>query len=231
MPNYVRVPKCPFYLSEQKKSVSCEDTYHSFDTEQEKVAHMEKYCCRLTWALCPYAADLSKAYEEGDDGAVDEAKMTAMKKEMKSLSTKIGKAEKKIERMQKKIDDLRAVNQSFVRMNDELQKQKQEYYRRWRELLKQKDDDEEAIRTQLNVLTTVYEQRMAYLIETYCPEGFREMDVKEWALDKKFAITAAAVDGEYVWKVVYGEDDGEGIQETDAGEAEKTEVPEPGDRD
>lgn len=211
MPNSCHVPVCPFYVDEKRKSISCEDTFRGFKTTEMKYSWMEIYCDSWEWQKCPYARDLSEAYarfEEGDINALEEHKIEAMKKEMKSLSTKLGRAEKRIARQQKKIDELRAVNQSFITLNNNLEKQKKEFYKRWREAEAKIKKGDDKILNELQTLGGIYEQRMCYLIEEYAPEKILvDSDVEAWAGDRAFALVHDAdEDHGRFWKVVFEED-------------------------
>ena len=218
MPNIVHLPICPFFKYEKRKSICCEDTYHGFMTAEAKESWLYMYCDTWDWMRCPYAADRSEAYErlaKGDGNALDKQEKEAMKKEMKSLSTKLGRAEKKIERMQKKIDELRAVNQSFVNVNNNLESQKKEFFRRWREAQDKLDQGDEQIRSELLKLGAIYEQRMCYLIDTFAPGKIMyEEDVEAWAADREFALLHEYIDINdlekrrtgLAWKVVFNKE-------------------------
>ena len=191
MPRYTR---CPYYIDENKNSISCEDCCRSYDSSDKKWAWMDMYCDSWDWMKCPYAMDRSEAYkrfEEGDTMALEHQEVDALKKEVHSLRSKLGHKDKKIERMQKKIDDLRAVNQSYTRVNQNLEKQKADIYRKWRSAESRVRAQDDKIWAEIGSLSEIYEQRMAYLIDTYCPDGkLRESAVKEWAGDREFAIAA-----------------------------------------
>lgn len=213
-----RYTLCPFFEHGERKSrITCEDTYRWFDSDEEKESWMDTYCDN-EWTECPYAIDLNEAYdrlEKGDEMALENHKIDALEKELKGMATKLGTAEKRIERQQKKIDDLRAVNQSYINVNDNLEKQKRSYFEKWKKSDKQLKEYERKIDVQLKGIVMTYEQRMAYLIDTYCPNGkLRERDVEEWAKDRSFAIVFSriedeelGIEGEPAWKVVFKEDD------------------------
>ena len=212
MPNNTRIPFCPFYKDEKNKSISCEDTYHVFSDVDEKYAWMDMYCDEWDWAKCPYAMDLTEAYarlEKGDEKALENQKIEAMQKELKSLSSKLGRAEKRIERQQKKIDELRAVNKSFTNVNNSLEKQKKEFYNRWRKAQDELDKGNETVMEELQRLGGIYEQRMCYLIDRFADGFFCESDVERWAGDREFALVRDYDEdlGDMVWKVVFKEDE------------------------
>ena len=210
MPRYTR---CPYYIDESRSSISCEDVCRSFDSAEKKWAWMDMYCDSWDWMKCPYAMDRSEAYtrfEEGEKMALIEQEVKAQKKEIESLLRKLGRANKRIERQQKKIDELRAVNQSYTRVNQTLEKQKADIYAKWRSAESRVRAQDDAIWAEIGNLSEIYEQRMAYLIDTYCPDGkLRESDVKEWAGDRSFAIAAdkESFEDDLAWKVVFMEEE------------------------
>ena len=226
MPNNTRIPFCPFYKDEKNKSISCEDTYHVFSDVDEKYAWMDMYCDEWEWQKCPYAMDLTEAYarlEKGDEKALEKQKIESMQKELKSLSSKLGRAEKRIERQQKKIDELRAVNTSFTNVNNSLEKQKKEFYTRWRKAQDELDKGNETVMEELRRLGDIYEQRMCYLIDRFADGFFCESDVERWAGDREFALVRQYDEdlGDMVWKVVFKEDEPDKDIQTDVQEGQE----------
>lgn len=213
-----RYTLCPFFEhGERKARITCEDTYRWFDSDEEKWSWMNMYCDN-EWTKCPYAIELNEAYErleKGDEKALENHEIEALKKELKGMATKLGTAEKKLERAQKRVDELAAINKSFISKNEDLEKQKREYYEKYRKAEMQLKEYERKIDAQLKGIVMTYEQRMAYLIDTYCPNGkLRERDVEEWAKDRSFAIVFSriedeelGIEGEPAWKVVFKEDE------------------------
>ena len=216
MPNKIHVPRCPFYKDEQKKTITCEDTYRSFDDLNRKWGWMKMYCDSWDWMRCPYAMDLNAAYdrlEKGDDTALEKNQKEAMKREMKSLSIKLGKAEKRIERMQKKIDHYRMVNQSLVNVNETLENKNRHIHQKWKDLSDKMQDYEEKVSGQVMQISEIYEARIAYLMDTYAKGILYESDVKEWAKGKEYAIVYTNdKDDDYAkpcFKVIFRKEEGE----------------------
>lgn len=212
MPRYTM---CPFYVDENKKSISCEDVCRTYRNLEEKNAWMDMYCDSWEWAKCPYAADRSEAYaayEKGDGKALDNEKIKALEKENKYLRTLLGKAEKRVERQQKKIDDLRAVNQSFIRVNTQLEKTGKEHYNKWRDANTAMEIYEEKIAYQVQQISDSYEARLAYMMDTYTNGVLHESDVKEWLKGKEFAIVWVKDEdgGEPFYKVMFKESGADG---------------------
>ena len=210
MPRYTR---CPYYIDESRQSISCEDVCRSYDSMKQKSSWMDMYCDSWDWMKCPYAADMDEAYrryEEGDETALIEQELKAQKKEIESLIRKLGRANKRIERQQKKIDELRAVNQSYQRRNEDL-------YLKWRSSDSRVRAQDDKIWGEITNLSAIYEQRMAYLIDTYCPDKkLRESDVKAWAGDREFAIVAApGKEDETIWEVAFKENEDDGKRSED----------------
>ena len=223
MPRYTM---CPFYVDENKKSISCEDICRTYKTPECKYDWMTMYCDSWEWMKCPYAIDRSEAYaayEKGDVKALENQEIKALEKENKYLRTLLGKAEKRVERQQKKIDELRAVNQSFTNVNNSLEKQKKEFYTRWRKAQDELDKGNETVMEELRRLGDIYEQRMCYLIDRFADGFFCESDVERWAGDREFALVRQYDEdlGDMVWKVVFKEDEPDKDIQTDVQEGQE----------
>lgn len=233
MPNYGHTAICPFYMGEKPKTISCEDAFRRFKDEKRRDAWTNMYCYEWDWMKCPYAADLTEAYEryeKGDDMALENHENEALRKELKSVSTRLGRIEKRCERQQKKIDELRAVNQSLTTQNINLHKQNKDVYKRWRELDHDTDEFQKTVWDQVQKISRMYEQRICYLIEEYVPDKkFTEGDVAAWAKDKAFALVYEKSEDdnwpEPYWAVRYGEEteteDGQKDTELQANETEE----------
>lgn len=192
MPRYTR---CPYYIDDSRKTISCEDVCRSYNSAEQKWAWMDMYCDSWDWMRCPYAAARTEAYrkyEEGDKAALEEQKDRATKDEIRSLTTKLG-------RMNKKLDKMRAKNQ-------DLEVQKKLYYEKWRKAQDQLQEYEKNIAGQLGAMAGIYEQRMAYLIDSYADDGrLYEQEVEHWAGDRAFAIIHDEDGAGRFWKVVFQE--------------------------
>lgn len=215
MPRYTL---CPYFEYERKARISCEDIYRRFDTNEDKWSWMDMYCDN-EWTKCPYAMELTEAYdrlEKGDEMALEDHKIKALEKELKGMATKLGTAEKKLERAQKKIDELTAVNKSFLRKNDEVEKQKRRMYEKYRKADDQLRSYEGKIDDQIKKIISVYEQRLCYLIENFTDGKVYEDDMAAWAGEKAMALVAEFDDKGIYWQVKYGEEakeDGKNILE------------------
>lgn len=92
-----RFALCPFFHSEKRLSISCEDTVRQFYSRQEKMAHMSKHCDR-DWESCRYAIALNELYERmfnmktqrDRDLAAFEHLAAARKKENEELRQRLG---------------------------------------------------------------------------------------------------------------------------------------------
>lgn len=200
MPRYTR---CPYYIDESRRSISCEDVCRSYSSENKKWAWMDMYCDSWDWMKCPYAADISEAYrryEEGDEMALIEQELKAQKKEIESLLRKLGRANKKLDKERAK--------------NKDLESQKKIYFEKWRKADEQLREYEKKIADQLGAMAGIYEQRMAYLIDSYAADGrLYEQEVEAWAGDRAFAITHDEDDAGRFWKVVFQEEETEDVPE------------------
>lgn len=222
MPNTAKLPICPYYRSERDRIITCENTYHTYSTAVLKDTWLDKYCvCK--WECCPYAAELEKAYEryyKGDDKALMDNEIKALRKEMQNLSTKLGRSEKRVARQQKRIDELLAVNKSYFRENEDLIAQKKDMYAELRATREEIEKLKAHVYEDYMKMSKLYEDRLAYLMDTYCDGRLRESDVAKWADGKEYALT---IDDEAwcgrVWKVITREEQQEG-GETDGDEPE-----------
>ena len=200
MPRYTR---CPFYIDESRRSISCEDVCRSYSSENKKWAWMDMYCDSWDWMKCPYAADISEAYrryEEGDEMALIEQELKAQKKEIESLLRKLGRANKKLDKERAK--------------NKDLESQKRIYFEKWRKADEQLHEYEKKIADQLGAMAGIYEQRMAYLIDSYADDGrLYEQEVEHWAGDRAFAIVHDEDGAGRFWKVVFQEEETEDVPE------------------
>jgi hypothetical protein len=215
MPRYTL---CPYYIDDNGESISCEDTIRTLGSKKKQ--WMDDYCDKA-WESCPYAEAITKAYieyERGDIKALDEEKITALTKENDSLRKKLGRRNKRIDRLEKKLTEFRQINKNYLTIHDTLRKQKTEYYKKWRETREELDTVERKVYDQIMGIVTIYEQRMAYLIDTYAPSGILEDNIKRWAADKEFAIVSEdAGEGKIRWVVRFKSDD----EEEDAEDAER----------
>lgn len=61
-----RFAVCPFFHSEKKLSISCEDTVRQFYKKTEKRKQLKDHC-DSDWESCKYAIALNKLYERMDE--------------------------------------------------------------------------------------------------------------------------------------------------------------------
>ena len=225
--NSGRYTLCPFYKWDREARITCEDTYRHFESLLERCAWMDMYCDN-EWMKCPFAMDLTEAYaklEKGDESALENQKIEAMQKELKSMSTKLGMAEKKLERLQKKLDEEKELNKSWQRQHEEDEKKKKMFFSYWKDSQAEMDEYERHEAERYGKLAQLYEDRLAYLISEHCGGRLEEKTVKEWAEGKEYAITFDEKESEPVWIVVFKEDtegeedEPEGISENDRPEA------------
>jgi hypothetical protein len=205
-----RTVLCPFYIDDSRLTVSCEDSVHPYETLDQKATWMDEHCY-ANWESCPHAAALSAAYErawKGEKDAVEKHEVKTLRKEMKGLLVRIGKADKQVERLQKKVEELQALNDSYQRKTEELEQRRRETYKKWRAAQGKIDQGDSKINEELVRLGTIYEQRMCYLLATYAPDGaMYEDNINDWAGDKSFALVADYEGPRLKWKVVFEDED------------------------
>lgn len=194
--NSGRYTRCPYYRWEYEARITCEDTYRHFECKAQKNAWMDMYCDSWDWMKCPYAADLTEAYEryeKGDEKALEKHENEALRKEIKSIAMKLGHAERKIRKLTAKAEDL--------------EKQKLIYFEKYRKALEQLDEYEKKIAGQVQVIVDAYEARLAYMMAMFSDGTLNESDVKDWIKDKEWAIVKTE---NGILEVVYKEtEDGE----------------------
>lgn len=108
MPRYTI---CPYYVDDNKKTVSCEDVIRRFVTYRSKNKHMNRYCDK-DWQDCPYASSLSAMYQRIEEGASEEQEKLihsamALEKENKKLISLLGRYDIRIETKDAEIQQLR----------------------------------------------------------------------------------------------------------------------------
>jgi chromosome segregation ATPase len=164
---------------------------------------MDLYCDSWDWQKCPYAVDISEAYrryEEGDEMALIEQELKAQKKEIESLLRKLGRANKNIDKLKAK--------------NQDLESQKRIFYEKWRKTDEQLREYEKKGADELGAMAGIYEQRMAYLIDSYAADGrLYEQEIENWAGDRAFAIVGDEDGAGRFWKVVFQEEETEDVPE------------------
>lgn len=206
MPNYGHIAICPFYRAEKNKSISCEDTFRRFKNENKRNAWATMYCDSWDWMKCPYAADLTEAYEryeKGDGMALENHENEALRTELEKMSRRLGMAEKRCERQQKKIDELRAVNQSLVNVNENLTAQNKRIYKQWRELSSRNEAFEKKIFDQVQTAISIYSDRLCYMVDKY--GELRDSEVEAWSQGKEYAVIVQKDGDDKVWKAVVRE--------------------------
>lgn len=59
---------CPFYMSDSRNSISCEDCIRQFPDKKTKRQHIRNFCEDMeNYKSCPWAYSLLKMYEEFED--------------------------------------------------------------------------------------------------------------------------------------------------------------------
>ena len=134
--------------------------------------------------------------------ALIEQEVKAQKKEIESLLRKLGRANKKLDKERAK--------------NKDLESQKRIYFEKWRKADEQLHEYEKKIADQLGAMAGIYEQRMAYLIDSYAADKrLYEQEVEHWAGDRAFAIIHDEDAAGRFWKVVFEEEENEDDEHKD----------------
>lgn len=101
-----RFAVCPYFMSEKRLSISCEDTIRQFYSKAEKKKQLKLFCDR-DWKKCQYAIALNELYERMDemssqkdrDVAALEHQVAVRKKENEMLRQQLGNLNAKINSM------------------------------------------------------------------------------------------------------------------------------------
>lgn len=114
MPRYTL---CPYYVDENKKTVSCEDVIRRFLTYRSKNQHMNKYCDK-DWQSCPYAVALSEVYHSIEDGADEELtwlrhKVKVLEKEQKKQISLMGRYDVRLDAKAAEMKQIRKKNKEL----------------------------------------------------------------------------------------------------------------------
>lgn len=114
MPRYTL---CPFYVDENKKTISCEDVIRRFATYRSKNRHMDKFCDK-DWQRCPHAVALTQMYEDCDTGSDPdriklEHRSKALEKENKKMLSLLGRYDIRIIAKDKEISQIRKKNREL----------------------------------------------------------------------------------------------------------------------
>lgn len=211
MPHTSHLVQCPYFIHEKNRSITCEDTARTFKDQPEKDAWMDCYCDNK-WCDCRYAMDLDIMYQKIEEGAsMEEEKVKqikeATKKEHKKLAMMYDAAEKRAERRKKKLDEMRTINQTLTQNNINLSDMNKRYLKRWKDAQSQLEDYQKHEAERYFQMAKLYEDRIAYLIDTYCEDKkLAEADVKAWAEGKEYALTFDPKVKEPVWVVMTREE-------------------------
>ena len=92
-----RFALCPYFHSEKKLSISCEDTVRQYYSKNDKIRQLKAHC-DSNWQSCRYAIALNELYERMDqmktqrdrDLAALEHLATARRKENEELRQRLG---------------------------------------------------------------------------------------------------------------------------------------------
>ena len=166
---------------------------------------MTKYCDEA-WQECKYAIAITQAYdklEKGDKQALEKQKIKALESEIRSNLIKIGRAETKIREQKEQINNLIGSNKKLM------DARRTEHERRMRA---EKDlaYAQGKVADDIKKIAQLYEDRIAYLMDTFADGTFREADAEAWAKGKQFAVVHEVKQKDRVWKVVIKQDGKEG---------------------
>ena len=188
MPNTGRITKCPYYRDEKNLSISCEDTFRRFRWPAQKNNWMDKYCDD-NWQACEYAKELEGLYDEMGGNEMSnkilelEQKNAALKKELRKVSSMLGKATKREERKDDRIRELMTQNRALEKV-----------------LLREKAKNQELelkrvkLAKDIEALSDIYEGRIAYLMANFTDGTLNEVDLERWASSYEYVLIPEATE-------------------------------------
>ena len=184
MPNNGRITLCPYYRDEKNLSISCEDTYRTFRWPAQKKKHMDRYCDK-NWKECPHARELNRLYSQmGDDERMNTVEKLRhaekeLRRELKNLSTALGKSKKRENLKDDEIKELR-------RQRDAAQA----LYSKTKNELNDCRSREDALMDELNGIVATFEARTAYMMQL-CGGFLDEVEARRWARRHDYEIIPA----------------------------------------
>lgn len=104
-----RFALCPYYRSEKRLSISCEDTVRQFYSKSEKMKRLREHC-DSNWKACQHAAALNELYER-----MDEMK-TQKDRDIAALEHIAASRKKENEELRQRLGYINARNQSLEMM-------------------------------------------------------------------------------------------------------------------
>lgn len=103
---------CPYYQSDKRRTISCEERIRWFATAEDKELYIRRHCCD-NWGGCDYAASLNRAYNDGDsERCVDKAIITGNQKEVKRLLQRVGMLEHDLKSKSERILQMEKVSEA-----------------------------------------------------------------------------------------------------------------------
>lgn len=203
MPNNGRITLCPYYRNESGLTISCEDVIRRFRWLGQKKKYMDTYCDDK-WQMCPYAMELTRLYEEGEDMSEHEVK--ALNKELKKTVTMLGRSQRREAAKDDTIKELRRKCRAWEKRYQELNAK-----------VEQQRKNERKAFDQIQGLTQMYEARFAYLMSEFNCGELDEKEVEKWSEGKEFAIVADKKDDQgHVtrWRVIVRDEHESGRSES-----------------
>lgn len=131
---------CPFYISDKKHTISCEDSIHIFYESETKKNWMKKYC-RGQWKLCKFARALNNIYELEEKmsdwvkkAKLEEQKAKSLKHELKNLNREYGKRVSELDCALRAKEATRKAAEHIIRTKEEQIKTLKDEAEGWRQL-------------------------------------------------------------------------------------------------
>ena len=154
--------------------------------------------------------------EMGDLMALETQERKAKEREIKSLTTKLGTAKKQNARLSKRIEELEALNKSYMNENERVKNLRAKEHKRRMELEERVRALEGRIADKVGPAIGIYSQRLCYMIDTYADGILADADVEAWSKGKEFNIILKEDDeGNKTWHSLVREEGADDVEQTD----------------
>ena len=131
---------CPYYRSEKKLTISCEDSLHIFYNYEDKKKWLKVYCAE-NWCHCEFAQAMEEIYRLEDDmsdwmkkAKLEERKAKAATVELKNLNREHGKRVAELNDLTRRRNAERKAAEHIMGVKDKQIKKLTEEIEGWKQL-------------------------------------------------------------------------------------------------
>lgn len=179
MPNKGYIAYCPFYKTDSKERIACEDTPRRFKSTEAKEKWLTEYCIEINgYRKCPHAVKLKTLKERLLDSSLSPSEQNnklweykyeqAMREEVK-LNARVTKQAKRINGLTEELKLLRNKIRASERYIADLKEKNLKLTSR-----------EQQMANEINALAQIYEGRFAYLLDQMEDKSLWISSVDKW---------------------------------------------------